>query len=468
MPHPLVIIGGGMSGIAAAIRYARFGQPTLILEQHSRPGGLNSYYYRHGRLFETGLHAMTNFAPPDQKHAPLNVLLRQLKLSRKKFTTYPQFGSEIIFPQNTLRFSNDFSELQEAVAQVFPKSVDGFNRLAELVKGYDPFQKSAWLSARKRLNELLDDQDLIEMIFCPLMFYGNSEESDMDFSQFVIMFQAIFFEGFFRPYGTIKDFLTVLLDHYQSFGGEIRYKTSVDSLCLEGNKVVAVKTQSGELIPCSNVVSTIGLPSTYKLLGLHEDQLNEYVGRLSFVESIYLVPKKVMQTIKNDSTSIFFSTRPQFTYRRPQAAVDTTSGVINFPDNFHGVASDDFCQIRVTNMANFDLWLQADTDSAKGEKRSQAYSELKNQLQQQSLSEVQKIIGYFDSTIEFEDTFTPLTIEHYTSKAAGAVYGSPIKVKDGVTRYDNLFIAGTDQGFLGIVGAMLSGVTMVNKHLLRN
>ncbi len=32
--------------------------------------------------------------------------------------------------------------------------------------------------------------------------------------------------------------------------------------------------------------------------------------------------------------------------------------------------------------------------------------------------------------------------------------------------YENLVLAGTDQGFLGIVGAMLSGVAMVNRHIL--
>jgi phytoene dehydrogenase-like protein len=468
VPHSLVIIGGGMSGIAAAIRSARFGLPTLVLEQHSRPGGLNSYYYRQGRLFETGLHAMTNYARPDQKHAPLNVLLRQLKLSRKKFTAYPQFGSEIIFPEKRLRFSNDFSELQENVTQVFPQSAVGFNRLAQFVTSYDPFKKRPWQSTRERLAEFIADQELIEMILCPLMFYGNSEESDMDFAQFVIMFQAIFLEGFFRPFGTIKDFLAGLLDHYTSFGGEIRYQCQVDSLCLSGKKVVAVKTDKGEEIPCSHVVSTIGLPGTHKLMGVNGKDHENYAGRLSFIESIHLVPRSAMTAIKNDSTSIFFSTNKQFQYRRPAQAVDTSSGVINFPANFHGVRPDDYCQIRVTNMANYDLWQKADDHHPGVLERSAAYNDLKSSFQKQALVEVQKIIGSFDQAIEFEDTFTPLTIERYTSKASGAVYGSPVKIKDGRTEYANLFIAGTDQGFLGIVGAMLSGVTMVNKHLLIN
>ena len=49
----------------------------------------------------------------------------------------------------------------------------------------------------------------------------------------------------------------------------------------------------------------------------------------------------------------------------------------------------------------------------------------------------------------------------------GAVYGCPVKLKDGRTNFDNLYIAGTDQGYLGIIGSMLSGVTVVNQHILQ-
>ena len=53
--YQLVIIGAGLSGLAAGIRAARFGTKTLIVEQHHRAGGLNSWYTFHGHLLETGL-----------------------------------------------------------------------------------------------------------------------------------------------------------------------------------------------------------------------------------------------------------------------------------------------------------------------------------------------------------------------------------------------------------------------------
>jgi phytoene dehydrogenase-like protein len=46
------------------------------------------------------------------------------------------------------------------------------------------------------------------------------------------------------------------------------------------------------------------------------------------------------------------------------------------------------------------------------------------------------------------------------------VYGAPEKKLDGTTHLKNLFLCGTDQGFVGIVGAIVSGISMANRHCL--
>jgi phytoene dehydrogenase-like protein len=63
--------------------------------------------------------------------------------------------------------------------------------------------------------------------------------------------------------------------------------------------------------------------------------------------------------------------------------------------------------------------------------------------------------------------FTPTTVEKYTGHLRGAIYGAAEKHPDGRTRLSNVFLCGTDQGMLGIVGSMLSGISMANEHLLR-
>ena len=72
-----------------------------------------------------------------------------------------------------------------------------------------------------------------------------------------------------------------------------------------------------------------------------------------------------------------------------------------------------------------------------------------------------------DAALTSSDVFTPRTVRKFTGHLNGAIYGSPIKRRDGRTDLENLFIIGTDQGFLGVTGAMLSGISMANFHGLK-
>ena len=77
-----------------------------------------------------------------------------------------------------------------------------------------------------------------------------------------------------------------------------------------------------------------------------------------------------------------------------------------------------------------------------------------------------RFIADFRPHIVATDTFTPTTIRRFTGHENGAVYGTPEKRWSGTTHLKNLFICGTDQGFVGIIGAMFSGIAMANRHLL--
>ena len=454
--------------MAAGIRFARFGQKVLILEKHVKAGGLNSYYYRKGRLLETGLHAITNYAPPENKHAPLNRLLRQLKIPRRSLELRQQQTSEILFPERgDIFFSNDFNLLQTQIANHFPDSVRQFKKMTAELDRYDPFLPRPKISARKFVSSFIKETLLVEMIFCPIMFYGSSYEDDMDLSQFVILFRSIFQEGLFRPEGTIKDFLDLLQQQYKDFAGEIEFSSGVKEIISADNKIIGVRTNKGEEIRCDYLLSTAGFPETKKLLAADSaarfSELSEKKssGRLSFIESIYFFEKSVCKHLPLDRTIIFYNLNETFIYRRPDNAVDLNSGVICFPENFQGIQENETLQLRVTHLANYDLWRQAYDDDDKS-----LYPAMKAEWTEGSKKVVGKIIGNCSENIVYEDTFTPVTIEKFTSRIQGAVYGSPEKLKDGRTGLDNLYIAGTDQGYLGIVGSMLSGVTVVNQHIL--
>ena len=463
-----MIIGAGMSGLAAGIRLAYFGKKVCILEKHHRVGGLNSFYSKEGYKLEVGLHAMTNYVPKGVKSTPLPKLLRQLRLKYEDLDLCQQRMSVINFPEKKLRFTNDLDLLVNEVAQNFPAQTDNFQRLLNTISEYDELSLEAKpLSARQVVCSTISDPLLVDMIFCPLMYYGSAKEHDMDFAQFVIMFKSIFCEGFARPRNGVRHILDLLVRKYRDCGGELRTRSGVERVRVSGGRVASLLVENGEVLTADTVLSSAGYVETMNLLSDREATVSQHeVGQLSFIESI-LVLNKQPSEMGLDTTIVFFNDSGRFGYRKPESLIDISSGVICCPDNFffggppvENVIGRHVPQnvIRITNMANFDRWNSLSEEEYKAQKEA---------CLKAALEAAVRVVPDFRDSIVFTDMFTPKTIYKFTGHLNGAVYGSPQKVRNGRTHLENLFICGTDQGFLGIVGAMLSGISIANLHLLK-
>lgn len=459
MDYDVLIIGAGMSGLAAGIRLAYYDKRVCIVEKHYRVGGLNSFYNRGKRKFDVGLHAMTNYVPKDVKLTPLPKLLRQLKLKREDFALCPQRMSAIKFPDKTLRFNNDLEFFTQNVVDNFPAQADNFQKLLKVIFEYNELNLYARpISAREVVGSIISDPLLIDMVFCPLMFYGNAQENDIEFGQFVIMFKGIYCEGFARPQAGVRQILDVLVRKYMGCGGELKMRCTVKSIQAENGRVESILLDNGEMLTADKILSSAGYVETMKLLSNYDPTgIEAKAGQLSMVEFITVLDKQPAE-MGHETTIIFYNNSDRFDYRKPDELVNVSSGVICCPNNFQYESPLPEGMIRITNLANFDLWNRLNEE----EYRTQKAAWLET-----SLNEVVKLIPDFRDSIIFTDVFTPKTIHRFTGHVNGAVYGTPSKIKTGSTHLDNLFICGTDQGFLGIVGAMLSGISMANLHVLQ-
>ena len=459
MDYDVLIIGAGMSGIAAGIRLSYYDKKVCILEKHYRVGGLNSFYNLEGRKFDVGLHAMTNYVPKGVKSTPLPKLLRQLKLKAEDFALCQQRMSAIKFPDKTLRFNNNLEFFIQEVVDNFPTQADNFQKLLKVISEYNELAlDSKPISAREVVSSIISDTLLIDMIFCPLMFYGNAQENDIEFGQFVIMFKGIYCEGFARPQAGVRQILDVLVRKYKAYGGELKTRCAVTSIQCTNGRVESVLLENGEVLTAANILSSAGYVETMRLLSNYDPTgIEDKAGQLSMVEFITVLDKQPAE-MGYETTITFYNNSDRFSYRKPDELVNVSSGVICCPNNFQFEQPLPEGMIRITNLANFDLWNRLDEEEYKSQKT--AWLET-------SLKEVVKIIPDFRDSIVFTDVFTPKTINRFTGHVNGAVYGTPNKIKTGETHLDNLFICGTDQGFLGIVGAMLSGISMANLHILQ-
>jgi phytoene dehydrogenase-like protein len=469
--YDAIVIGAGMSGLAAGIRLAMFGKRVVILERHNVPGGLNSFYFKDGHKHDVGLHAMTNYVPPGPraKGAPLTKILRQLRLTREDFALAEQLGSRIAWPGENLGFTNDFVVLESEVARAFPREADNFRRLDATVRAAAAAAialDAAPRSARAVIAEFLRDPVLTDMLLLPLLYYGSAQEHDMEWPQFCIMWQALYREGFARPFEGVRRIIHALADRYRAAGGERCMKCGVAQLRARDGRVRELVLDDGTTLTADHVLSSAGLVETLRLCDDQPPTAGAAdIGRLSFVETIQLLDTPPANLGWND-TIVFFNDAERVTYARPAELVDPRSGVICFPNNYRYDSGRQLPEgvWRVTALANFDRWMELVPDTT-------AYAAEKERWRARLEAQARKFLpapapGVSSARVVAHDMFTPRTVRHFTGHLDGAIYGASRKVRDGRTHLANLFLCGTDQGFLGITGAMLSGISMANAHVL--
>jgi phytoene dehydrogenase-like protein len=456
--YDTIIIGAGMSGLAAGIRLAHFGQRVCILERHSAIGGLNSFYRRRGRMFDVGLHALTNWAPKGTRTGPFARLLKQLRLAWDEWALAPQLGSAIAFPDATLRFSNEFDFFEAEVRRQFPGQIDNFRRMVASLNDYDQFGRGgAGRSAREAVAQWIDNPLLVEMIFCPILFYGGAAEHDIDFDQFSILFRSIFLEGLARPMAGIQRILKMLVHRFQEHGGEIRLRAAVARIVVKEGRVEKVVLEDGSELEARNVLSSAGAAETMRLCDDVRSGDEPPVGRVSVVESISILDRQP-RLLGYDKAIVFYNDSEKFHYEKPDDLVDLRSGTVCSPNNFAYTEPQGEGVMRISALANYDRWAALEPA---------AYADAKRLWYDRLAAAAVRFVPDFRSAVVETDVFTPRTIQRFTGHTAGALYGSARKRRDGTTHLKNLYICGNDQGLVGVVGTIISGISIANRHLLK-
>ena len=87
----------------------------------------------------------------------------------------------------------------------------------------------------------------------------------MEFGQFVIMFKALYLEGFARPLDGVRVIIRVLLEKFRQAGGERRMKCGVAGIVEEQGRAAVLKLDDGTEVTAEHVISSVGYPETLRL-----------------------------------------------------------------------------------------------------------------------------------------------------------------------------------------------------------
>ena len=72
--YDVIIIGAGLGGLTCGALLAKSGLKTLIIEQHSIPGGYCTSFKRKGFIFDSAVHFTEGLSPGGRLHEILKDL----------------------------------------------------------------------------------------------------------------------------------------------------------------------------------------------------------------------------------------------------------------------------------------------------------------------------------------------------------------------------------------------------------
>jgi phytoene dehydrogenase-like protein len=135
-PPRIIIIGGGVSGLAAGVYAQRCGFSATILEKNSYPGGACAMWNRSGFTIEGSMHYLTGTAPCN----PIHRIWREvgaltdhsLIYQPDPFLTCQHSGQRYCIYRNL-----DF--LREHLISVAPEDISGIRELVNDIKKLTPF-----------------------------------------------------------------------------------------------------------------------------------------------------------------------------------------------------------------------------------------------------------------------------------------------------------------------------------------
>ncbi|MFC9250803.1 phytoene desaturase family protein [Amycolatopsis thailandensis] len=283
----IVVVGAGLSGLAAALHLAGRGREVVVLERDPVPGGRTGRVDRKGYLLDTGPTVLTMPSILRDTFGAVGAdLSEELPLTRLDPAYVARFADGSVLPVRT-----DAAAMTDAVREFAgPAEATGYVRLREWLTQlyrieFDRFIDSnidsplgmlrpdlARLTALggfrrldPKIGTFLSDERLKRVFTFQALYAGESPMRALALYAVISYMDTV--GGVYFPPGGVAALPRALARVAAENGVTFHYGDAVLALEREGRRVSAVRTASGTRHPCDAVVLTAELPECHRLLG---------------------------------------------------------------------------------------------------------------------------------------------------------------------------------------------------------
>jgi len=283
----VVVVGAGLAGLAAALHLAGRGRAVTVVERETVPGGRAGRLDLGGYRADTGPTVLTMLDVIEETFAATGeTLAGRLDLVRLDPAYRALFadGSE-------LSVHTDAEAMADAVARFAgPAEARGYLRLRDwltrlyqaefarfIAVNFDSplsmaspaLAQLAALGAFGRLEpavgRFLRDERLRRVFTFQSLYAGQSPQRALALYAVIAYMDTV--AGVYFPRGGMRALPDALAAAAAAAGVQFRYGSPVTTLERTGSRIRAVRTATGERIPCDAVVLATELDRAYELLG---------------------------------------------------------------------------------------------------------------------------------------------------------------------------------------------------------
>lgn len=455
--YDAIIIGSGIGGLITGAYLAEQGVKVLICEQHNQPGGCFTSFKRKGYTFDGGIQGCedggvflqlfrkfglfdrmefkkSHFAigTPDfflraDSVADVGAFYRKLK------SVYPHEsdGIEKILgdAQACCEFMFAFQKMPNAMFTPWKEALVGFpgwyRKHSAAVKYAPDFFKNLTVIMEDYFKQHVSDPDLYRFL-CQMSYSGSPASFGLLFLTFLM--------DYYHPMGGVQVIPDSLAEYITEHGGEMKYRTLVEEILMEGDKAQGIRTEAGETYRAPFIISNGDARRTYlKMLPpdavpeSYKQELRQSTVSESFF-TLFLgvdIPPEEIPT-RGCSHLLFF---PDYkgvdrdAYKGPGDLDIYTRGPIDINVNsIHDptLAPEGKSAVVIQTGASAEF---ADNWGTKGGKRTKKYKALKEEVSNRLIATAENVIPGLSKKIEVKFSGTPHTFERYTLNSGGASAG---------------------------------------------
>jgi phytoene dehydrogenase-like protein len=429
----IVIIGGGVSGLCAAVYAQKCGYQVEVLEMHDSAGGLATSWHRGEYIFETCLHWLFGSNPDGEMYSRW---LEVFDIDKLTFLYPEEFARLETEYGETLSIYTSIDRLEEEMLRRAPQDAPEISNFASAIRSLSKFKipdpseglGGNWLTYLRDLPYLPLLHDLSAMsskeygykFRDPLIraFFGEGDMGEL--SALALFFSLAWMNGRDAgyPIGGSQAVIQGIASKLSSLGGRLHLRAKVKQILVEDDTAVGVQLTNGETINADWVISAAdGHATTYELLGgKYTDSATDEIYRefetfpsylqvslgvaLDLSHQGRLVTRLLSAPLQLDPGTELRQLSFRFFHYDPTFAPPGKTAVTCFLPT-----------------RNFEYWVDLQKDDFT------AYQRQKQRIAEAVISILEKMAPQIRSAVEVIDVSTPATVIHYTGNWKGSMEG---------------------------------------------